>query len=81
MTMRRTKQYREGWKACETGASRVDNPYSKRMPVSMVSNGDPTLLELAALSLQWADGFEDRASRGFDTAHLPRKPCSDAFAF
>lgn len=76
---RKTKEYREGWKACEAGSSRGDNPYSKRMPVSRRAD-DPSLLELSGMALQWADGFEARANRGFDVSQLPRRPLSYAFA-
>jgi hypothetical protein len=71
---RRTKEYREGWKACESGLNRGDCPYWKTAPF-----GTPAL-ETAARAMQWGDGFEARANRGFDVSHLPRKPFSDAFA-
>lgn len=76
---RKTREYREGWKACEAGAERTHNPYSSQMPVFRDPAASP-LLELAAKALEWADGFEARGEKGFDVSHLPRKPCSDAFA-
>jgi len=64
--MLKTKEYLEGKKACEAGKSLGDNPYFR----------DGTQLQI----IDWRIGFEARADRGFDTSHLPRKPCSDAFA-
>ena len=61
-----TPAFRAGWKACETGKSLTDNPHWKLN----APGGD-----------EWNAGFQARGEIGFETAHLPRKPFSDAFAF
>lgn len=60
-----TKEFVEGWKACEAGLSNASNPY----------RSDGSQLQV----IDWAVGFDARAERGFDVSHFPRKP-SGAFA-
>lgn len=61
---RKSLQFQQGWRACEAGARRL-NPYHT---------------EGGAYARDWSAGFDARAEIGFETAHLPRKVCSDAFA-
>lgn len=61
----KSEDYAAGWRAREAGKVCGDNPHP-------------------LYSLRWHEWFagnEDRGNRGFEIAHLPRKPFSDAFAF
>lgn len=70
---KRSEAFRAGWRACEVGSRRNAAPYWSEQ-------SDRTLNERFTLAMQWGDGFDARAEQGFDTTHLPRKICSDAFA-
>ena len=63
---RKSLQFQQGWRACEAGRGLTDNPYRT---------------ERGQYATDWRSGFNARAEIGFETAHLPRRPGSDAFAF
>jgi hypothetical protein len=68
---RKSAAFAAGWRACEAGATPADNPYRP-----------PTIADRPGVDYHaWTEGFARRAETGFETAHLPRKPFSDAFAF
>lgn len=73
MARRMTKEYREGWKACEAGKNLCNNPYHQIAHLPGVP-----LLEQRVKWQSWNDGFAARGEKGFDIT-LPRKVCSWAF--